>query len=230
MKKKKNKLIKWLGPLILLASLIVNFFLAGKIVSPHKTEPKGDLVIEVLDGDTFVLPGKQRVRLKRVEAPELENCGGSEAKKRLEELVLGKEVILKNIIVDQFRRIVALVYVDHLLINEVMLKEGQLMYLGGVTEEEKNLRQAAEYARERKLGVYSEKCSPTKPPNEKCLIKGNVGQDSGGKIYHFPGCSAYNKVEVQRSWGDQWFCSEEEAQKAGFTKSKNCYGKKYSPL
>jgi len=27
--------------------------------------------------------------------------------------------------------------------------------------------------------------------------------------------------------GEQWFCSEKEAQEAGYKKSEHCYGKKY---
>jgi len=34
---------------------------------------------------------------------------------------------------------------------------------------------------------------------------------------------------VEKDLGEDWFCSEKEAQAAGFTKPKNCYGKIYSP-
>ena len=228
MKKKISRnIFKWVGFL-----LLVPFIIAGVVFYKdyygEKTQTKQDVVLEVLDGDTFVLPGKQRIRLKRVKAPEMGYCYSEESKKKLEELVMGKQVTLRNMIVDKFRRIVALVYVDDVLVNEVMLKEGYVKYLGGVTEEEKNLRHASDFAKENKLGVFSEECSPEQPPDPKCLIKGNKSEDSSGNmIYHFPGCSAYNQIKVERSWGDDWFCSEKEAEKAGFVKSKNCYGKKY---
>lgn len=187
-----------------------------------------DVVVEVLDGDTLVIPGKQRVRLKRVEAPGLENCGGETAKKRLEELVLGKEITLKGIVVDKYRRLVAFVYLDGVLINEILLREGMVMFLGANAEMSAIMHAAADSARKEKIGIYSPECLPEEPPSPECLIKGNVSQDKpGNKIYHFPGCSAYEQIKVERSWGDDWFCSESEAEKAGFRKSENCYGKKF---
>ncbi|HEX7456359.1 MAG TPA: thermonuclease family protein, partial [Candidatus Nanoarchaeia archaeon] len=43
---------------------------------------------------------------------------------------------------------------------------------------------------------------------------------SGEKIYHMPGQRYYNKTVISESKGERWFCSEEEAQKAGWRKSK----------
>ena len=46
-----------------------------------------------------------------------------------------------------------------------------------------------------------------------CVIKGNVGRN--GKIYHMPGQKYYNKTNPEAM-----FCSEAEAQSAGFRRSK----------
>jgi|GEM_PF-263776 micrococcal nuclease len=46
-----------------------------------------------------------------------------------------------------------------------------------------------------------------------CVIKGNVGRN--GKIYHMPGQKYYNKTNPEAI-----FCSEAEAQSAGFRRSK----------
>ena len=222
-----KKSIGFIGLLLLVPSLLFNYLFLSK-ESKQLPETGRDIVVSVLDGDTLVLPGKQRVRLKRVEAPALENCGGVEAKERLEELVLGKEVTLKNIVVDFWRRMVAMVYQDGQLVNEIMLREGVVAYLGSSEEGKAELQEAADYAKENKLGINGEKCSPTKPEKEGCLIKGNVSQDSKKtKIYHINGCSGYDGVEIQRYLGEDWFCSEKEAEAAGFVKSKNCYGKKF---
>jgi len=43
------------------------------------------------------------------------------------------------------------------------------------------------------------------------------------KTYHSPGCSEYERMVVELDIGEQWFCSEEEARKAGFTKSEHCF-------
>jgi len=63
--------------------------------------------------------------------------------------------------------------------------------------------------------------------NPECNIKGNINRNTKAKFYHFPGCSTYSPAIVEKFNGDQWFCTEEEAQKAGFTKSGGCFGKKY---
>lgn len=52
------------------------------------------------------------------------------------------------------------------------------------------------------------------PPSAECTIKGNVNR-KGERIYHLAGSSHYGKVNM--SSGDKrWFCSEEEAQAAGW--------------
>ena len=57
---------------------------------------------------------------------------------------------------------------------------------------------------------------------EACLIKGNVSKRNGNqKIYHCPNWDDYSKTEVNRSEGDRWFCTEEEALAAGFRKPEN---------
>lgn len=227
MARKKPNLAKYKIIILIPFFLLATWFFA----QPQKNalpQTGYDIVQEVIDGDTFVLPGKQRVRLKRVQAPELKHCGGPEARSRLEKLVLGKEVTLKNIVVDQYRRIVAMVYQNDQLINEVLVKEGRVQYLGASEEGKIQLQTASDYARKNQLGIYSQECLSLNPPQPNCLIKGNVAQDSTHtKIYHFPGCSNYANITVERFLGDDWFCSEHDAQTAGFTKSKNCYGKSF---
>lgn len=186
-------------------------------------------MIEVIDGDTFILATQQRIRVFNIDAPPLEFCGGLQAKSRLEELVLGKTVRLKGDTTDSYGRLVALVYVGNTNVNKIMLSEGCGRYEGRKSAESEELKEIARQAREKGLGIYGPLCSQKEnPDNPSCLIKGNVAQDTGEKIYHFLGCSGYNRIIVEKFMGDQWFCSEDEAQKAGFIKSQNCYGKSYS--
>jgi hypothetical protein len=110
-----------------------------------------------------------------------------------------------------------------------MLAGGFGRYDGTYTSKDALLRETANKAREKKIGVYSPSCTPVKPPDPKCAIKGNIEKHYGKKIYHFQGCSGYNVVVVEKDRGEDWFCSEEEAQAAGFIKSEKCYGKKYQP-
>ncbi len=52
---------------------------------------------------------------------------------------------------------------------------------------------------------------------EECRIKGNISRS--GKIYHLPGMSHYSRTKIDEGKGEKWFCSEAEAQAAGWRKS-----------
>lgn len=52
-----------------------------------------------------------------------------------------------------------------------------------------------------------------------CNIKGNISS-SGEKIYHMPGQQFYERTKIEPSKGEQYFCTREEAEKAGFRPSQ----------
>ena len=52
-----------------------------------------------------------------------------------------------------------------------------------------------------------------------CLIKGNISS-SGEKIYHSPDSPWYIRTKIDTSKGERWFCSEEEAKRAGWRRAK----------
>ena len=56
------------------------------------------------------------------------------------------------------------------------------------------------------------------PPHD-CTIKGNISK-KGARIYHRPGQRDYNKTHISESKGEHWFCSEAEAQAAGWHPSR----------
>lgn len=58
------------------------------------------------------------------------------------------------------------------------------------------------------------------PPDPSCAIKGNVNS-KGELIYHAPGWRDYNRTDVKPEEGDRWFCTEAEAQAAGFRRPQN---------
>jgi len=209
----------WLGFLILIPSLLLNYYLWQKTAGSES----GSLVVNVLDGDTFVLETSQRVRLAGLNAPEVDFCGGQEAKEKLESLVMEKRVILREPVVDNWGRIIALVYVGNQFINEEVLKEGWGYYTSDKNSQREVLKTTAHLAQEEEKGVFSPRCYQKENPEDPdCQIKGNIDKNSGDKIYHFPGCRQYEQTIVEKSLGEQWFCTEKEALKAGFKKSKNC--------
>ena len=56
-------------------------------------------------------------------------------------------------------------------------------------------------------------------PSPDCTIKGNVN-GAGERIYHTPKSRWYAQIKMQVSKGTRWFCSVEEAERAGCRETK----------
>lgn len=191
----------------------------------NKPAPTDGYRVEgVIDGDTLVLEGKVKIRLRATDAPELKFCGGQEAKAYLEKLVSGQRVLIKEKIMDLRGRPMALVYVNETLINEKMIESGWAKYHSDVITKKKELKAAQAQAKENQRGIWSELCRQTENKAQpECNIKGNIDDNARGrKIYYYPGCPQYNFTVVEKDMGEDWFCSREAAQAAGFAKAKNC--------
>jgi len=215
--KLKNLLIPAL--MVLVSSLILNIYQFFQ----NKSLSQGTLVIGVIDGDTIVLEGKVRLRLRHVDAPELEYCGGNQAKETLEKLVLNKEILFTEKLLDTQGRAMALVYLGNKLINKEMLKSGWARYHSDQTSVTKELKTTSDRAKAEKIGIFSSLCYQTEnTDNPKCVIKGNTDKNSNLRKYYFPGCPQYEFTIVEKDLGEDWFCTEKEAQAAGFSRAKNC--------
>jgi hypothetical protein len=86
------------------------------------------------------------------------------------------------------------------------------------------LKSAYKYASDNKLGVNSSLCkkvNPT-PPSPNCTIKGNIDKATGDHFYHLPSCRHYNQIVLDLDIGEGFFCSETEAQNAGFKLAPDC--------
>ncbi|MCW2243167.1 thermonuclease family protein [Azospirillum canadense] len=59
---------------------------------------------------------------------------------------------------------------------------------------------------------------PAVPIGGECLIKGNISA-SGARIYHVPGAAFYDRTQIDTRKGERWFCSEVEAQNAGWRRA-----------
>ena len=210
--------LKWLPLIILIPSLFLNFYFLSLDKSDFST-----LVLEVLDGDTLLLEQDVRLRLRHVDAPELEFCAGPESQQFLEKLVKGKRVVIKEKILDQRGRALSLVYLNGELINRLILEQGWGRYHHDVSSVEADLKQVGDQAKVDKLGLYAPRCYQTEnPDNPQCNIKGNIDPSTGTKIYHLPGCVHYQTTIVEKDRGEEWFCSEKEAKKAGYVRSNRC--------
>jgi micrococcal nuclease len=92
--------------------------------------PDGEYrVLRVIDGDTIVVEGGERVRYLGVDAPETQGspeCYGREATERNRQLVEGKRVRLEadRRDRDRYGRLLRWVWVDGTLVNEQLIREG----------------------------------------------------------------------------------------------------------
>ena len=64
----------------------------------------------------------------------------------------------------------------------------------------------------------AETAAANAPPDPGCAIKGNVS--ATGRIYHVPGQSFYGRTRIEPEKGERWFCSEDEAEAAGWRASR----------
>ena len=177
--------------------------------------------VRVIDGDTFETTEKQWIRISGIDAPETGMCGSKEAKQALEKLILNKDIYLKVTYHDS-TRLMAIVYTKDGLVATKMISSGRAEFINKDDYKIPEMAQASKYAQSQKLGLFGPPCTQeTNPQNPKCLIKGN-NTTLSGPTYHLPGCNSYAGTKVQLHHGDQWFFTEEEAIKAGYTKAKNC--------
>jgi micrococcal nuclease len=212
----------------------------------------GVRVTRVIDGDTIEIEGSEYVRYIGIDAPETVDprkpvqCFGVEASKKNKELVEGKMVRLEKDITerDKYNRLLRYVWLGDALVNLELVAEGfakSYSYPPDI-KYQAQIVAAEEKAREDKLGLWTVCVSATTPatstaaaepalassspaqvsvPHLACVIKGNISA-SGEKIYHPPGCGSYSKTTIDESRGERWFCSESEAQSAGWRKALNC--------
>lgn len=212
--KKKLSGKKILIPALAFGAILLTFAGGQKVFAPSYR------VERVIDGDTFVTKSGQYVRVAAIEAPEKGRCGYIEAKKKLTELIMNKNVYLKVYYLDPYKRMVAGVYTQDGLVNSRMTRGGYAYFIRGVEEIGDEIRKNGDMARSEKLGIYSKKCTQSEnPKNKGCDIKGN---DRNGKIYYTKSCRIYSEVYVQLYLGDKWICTEKEALDGGFRRAKQC--------
>ena len=182
-------------------------------------------VVSVPDGDSLQLKDGRRVRLLGIDAPERGRCMADEARTKLVELAQGRHVRLKNVVTDSYGRMLANVIVKGWPLARALLVAGLARNRSSMSNPYNQvLRDAEEIAKSERLGVWSDTCRGLVSENADCTIKGNTR--AGEKYYYLPDCRQYPQVLVDRAFGDSWFCTEEEAMKAGFTKSAMCVDRK----
>jgi micrococcal nuclease len=92
----------------------------------NKSIKEKSIVTNVIDGDTIVISGGERVRLLGIDTPEKGEFYYKESKGRMEQLVENKEVLLKKEgeNKDKYGRILRYIFLNDTNINLLLVEEG----------------------------------------------------------------------------------------------------------
>ncbi len=200
------------------------------VAKPQPETVQGQAI--VIDGDTLEIDG-ERVRLEGIDAPEAsQTCGrrligwwncGSAASKALEHLVEGRRIECRSQGVDRYDRLLGICYAGGEDINAAMVRQGLAW---AFVKYSKTYAAVEAEARDARAGIWQGDAEPAWIYREKrwqtaetaapdgCAIKGNI--TGNGQIYHMPWSPWYGKVKVDAARGERWFCSESDAQTAGW--------------
>jgi endonuclease YncB( thermonuclease family) len=222
----------------LAAALLITPLVAGPAAaapSPAEAPAGTDAVsgtARVLDGDTIDIGGI-RVRLEGIDAPELgQTCSardgiswscGAAAANHLERLVGTRTVLCASTGHDKYGRTLGICRAGGLEINAEMVRTGlawafvkySTIYVSAEAEARKTGAGIWQAANE-PAWVYRERkwAGASSEAPEGCAIKGNIS--GNGNIYHMPWSPWYKRVKVDTARGERWFCTEADAEAAGW--------------
>lgn len=88
--------------------------------------PEREVVVEVFDGDTFMMSSGKIVRIIGIDTPEIGEKLHDEARDYLSSLILGKEVMIKSKTEgkDRYQRTLGEIFVDTLNVGLAILRQG----------------------------------------------------------------------------------------------------------
>ena len=191
----------------------------------------------VIDGDTIEIHG-QRIGLYGIDAPEnAQTCAvsgkevrcGQQAAQALADRIGRQIVTCDSKDRDQHGLVVAVCSAGGDELNGWMVSQGMALAYRRFSND--YVRREKKAAKE-KAGIWrgyfvkpwdwrrGRRLTKDKVFEEgACNIKGNITR-GGKRVFHVPGGQYYGPARIDTSIGERWFCSEEEARKAGWRKSK----------
>lgn len=196
------------------------------------SSPVSAVSARVVDGDTIEISGI-RYRLHGIDAPEAgQSCAkkgggnwpcGREAISAMEDIVSAGTVTCEDRGQDGYGRTIGICRVGGLDINKSMVERGLAW---AFVKYSRDYEGEETVARNQRKGVWqadtetpwdfrSHKWDVAKQDSpDNCPIKGNISKQ--GMVYHAPWSPWYTKTKVSLKDGERWFCSEDEAVKAGW--------------
>ena len=192
--------------------------------------------VNVIDGDTIDV-GDVRVRIHGIDAPEkaqtcqseqnLKWACGEWVNQQVRVRLQGQRATCKRVDTDKYGRAVATCFVNGEDIGRGLVSDGLAFayrkYSMAYDLDEKGaavndrglhssrVQDPAQYRKTRAKGRI--------PPDGNCAIKGNISS-SGKRIYHVAGQRFYEQTGINTNKGERWFCSADEAIKAGWRKAR----------
>lgn len=191
---------------------------------------------EIVDGDTLRLAGKT-IRLQGIDAPETrQTCKdetgapwrcGREATRALARLAAKGALSCRETGRDAYGRTLALCSAGGVDLNRRMVADG---WARAFVKYDRRYEGDEAAARAARRGIWrGEAEAPwdwragstalaSREQPQGCSIKGNLSR-SGERIYHMPWQNDYARTRVSEDKGERWFCSEEDARKAGYRRA-----------
>jgi len=182
---------------------------------PAYTREGPFLVTNAVDGDTLDLNNSKRVRLSGINTPETGECYYQEAKDKLKQLTLNKEVFTESDISneDKYNRLLRYIYVGDTLVNSVLVKEGYARVYDKYSYDTRRydeLKEVEKIAINSKLGVWN--CTDAKAD---CAYISSTNS----KIYHKSDCKWAKRIQPENL---VCFKSLEEVENANLEPCKTC--------
>ncbi|SLN31770.1 Succinoglycan biosynthesis protein ExoI [Falsiruegeria litorea R37] len=191
--------------------------------------------VRVIDADTWDVGGT-RVRLHGIDAPELDqtctrasgqgwDCGAW-ATQQVRSLYDGHAAQCTRVTQDRYGRMVARCRVQGDDVGQALVSQGLAFAFRKYSTDYVG---AENHARSAAMGLHGARvvlpwdhraANRTTDHPANCRIKGNISA-KGERIFHHPGQPHYSRTRISTAKGERWFCTADEARRAGWRAAKN---------
>jgi endonuclease YncB( thermonuclease family) len=221
-------------------SMKLTFCLVSLWLSAAGSQTLTGHVVVVHDGDTLTVQSGSslyKVRLAEVDAPEMGQVFGPQARRFTEKMTLGRRVRVDVIMIDRYdRRVGTVITEDGRVLNEELVHAGLAWYYRVSPVKNPRLQRLEQGAFQNRLGLWVEK-DPIPPwefrreshiPN----VVATVGQVDYDRIFHYglvgnrrtktlrwPACQQYRLSRPRQAL---IFHSRRQARHMGFKPAKDC--------